>query len=160
MRVIAIAVFLWLGTLFPVAGQTIQTVSFDQLERVWKETTGDKVQVINFWATWCRPCLLELPHFREAISEFEDKDVQFLFVSLDFENNLSKAEQALKARGFTGKHFLLTGDPNTWIDKIDPDWQGDIPYTLLIRKDGSYVKAPYVFESTGQLVKLIRQHVN
>lgn len=160
MKVIVVAIFLWLGALAPVAGQTIQAVSFDELEKVWKASAGSKTLIINFWATWCRPCLLELPHFKEAISEFEGKEVQFLFVSLDFENNLSKAEQALKVRGFTGQHFLLTGDPNTWIDKIDPDWQGDIPYTLIIRKDGSYVKAPYVFESTGQLVSLIKQHAN
>ncbi len=157
MRVIVVSILLSMAALNPSFGQSLEVIGFDQLEKVLNRS-DNTTKVVNFWATWCRPCLMELPHFKEAIAEFEGKDIQFYFVSLDFENNLSKAEQALKVRGFSGNHFLLTGDPNTWIDKIDPDWQGDIPYTLIARKDGRYVKAPYVFESTRQLVDLIRQH--
>lgn len=137
--------------------QTIEVVNFEELEAVI-EKNHDKPVIYNFWATWCRPCLMELPHFKEAAEDFHDK-VTFVFVSLDFENKKEKAQAALSARGFKGAHYLLKGDPNEWIDKIDPSWQGDIPYTFMVKIGGEKVFAPYVFESKDQLVKFINENI-
>lgn len=155
MKSIFLALFIFLSAYS--FSQTVEVVTFDELEAVIEENQEQTV-VYNFWATWCRPCLMELPHFKEAEENFHDQ-VSFIFVSLDFEDKKEKVQTALSSRGFKGTHYLLNGDPNEWIDKIDPSWQGDIPYTFLVKPGGEKVLAPYVFESKEQLFKFINENI-
>ncbi len=92
----------------------------------------DTMYVLNFWSTWCRPCIAELPHLQAAWHQVRDSlPVQVWLVSLDFPpDEAKKAAILLRQKGITLPAFWLAGtDPNAWMPKVNPDWQGTIPYT-------------------------------
>ncbi len=92
----------------------------------------EKIQVINFWATWCKPCIKELPYF-QALHD-EDMSVKVTLVSLDFADEFNKkVVPFIKEQALTTDVLLLDEiDYNSWIDKVDPSWTGAIPATLVI----------------------------
>lgn len=97
----------------------------------------DSVYVINFWATWCKPCVAELPEFTSAANEIKGP-VRFFFISLDFKRDYeSRLIPFLSQQKLPGDVYLLDEpDYNSWIDKADPTWQGGIPATLIVNSKG------------------------
>ena len=98
-------------------------------------TNSDKVHIVNFWAMWCAPCVKELPILKEY--EANNPNVEILLVSLDFPENIdSKLKPFLKKKGITSNVVLLDDpDANSWIDKIDPNWSGAIPFTIIFNNE-------------------------
>ena len=115
--------------------QSIEVLSFGELETMIN-SGNEKIQVYNFWATYCRPCIKEMPYFEALTSKNQDVDV--IFVSLDFKENLnSKVIPFLKKKEIRSDVVLLDDiDYNSWIDKISPEWSGAIPATLFVDQDG------------------------
>ena len=97
----------------------------------------DKTYIINFWATWCKPCVEEMPYFEKTFAEQKDNGVEMILVSLDMPSMWKKRlEPFVKEKKLKGEVVILD-DPkmNDWIPKIDEDWQGGIPATLIYNKD-------------------------
>lgn len=107
---------------------------YDDLEK-YLESNNSQPLVVNFWATWCAPCVKELPYF-EKLSK-ENKDLKVITVSLDFEKDFeTKLKSFLKKKQYTFvTTFLAAKDYNNWISKVDENWSGSIPATLIINKD-------------------------
>ena len=110
-------------------GQAI--IKLPELQEMMKE--GKQVKVVNFWATWCAPCIKEMP-FLERLNR-ENKDVKVLLVSLDFDLDHDQS----KITGFVLKKkiqsevvILDESDPTKWIEKIDKNWSGALPATLVM----------------------------
>lgn len=97
----------------------------------------DTAIVINFWATWCAPCVKELPFFETLPSTVASKNIKTVLVSLDFKSQIEKRLLPfLKNKQIKSKVVLLTdGNANSWINKVDTDWSGAIPATLLLYKN-------------------------
>ena len=95
----------------------------------------DKVYVVNFWATWCAPCVKELPYFEELGKKYPN--VEILLVSLDFKNQLDSRLKPFLAKKSLESRVVVMGDPkaNSWIDRVDPDWSGTVPATVVYRKN-------------------------
>ncbi|WP_420601242.1 TlpA disulfide reductase family protein [Flagellimonas sp.] len=96
-----------------------------------------KTYIINFWATWCKPCLEELPYFERVNAEQKDNDVEVVLVSLDMPSMWkSRLEPYVEKKDLKSKVVILD-DPkqNEWIPKIDKDWEGGIPATLIYNKN-------------------------
>ena len=93
---------------------------------------GDKTYVVNFWATWCAPCVKELPHF-EALQENYKEEIEVILVSLDFPHQYeSKLKPFIQKHQLQSKIVVLDDpDMNSWIPKIDPQWDGAIPITII-----------------------------
>ena len=97
----------------------------------------DKTYVVNFWATWCAPCIKELPYFEKLNENYNGKNVEMLLVSLDFPNLYEKKlipyikEHNLKAKVVAFDDV----DQNRWIPAINKNWTGAIPATLIYNKD-------------------------
>jgi thiol-disulfide isomerase/thioredoxin len=110
--------------------------SLPQLENRIKQA-GDATLVINFWATWCKPCIEELPCFEQLRVRYADQNVQVLLVSLDFKSHIEKKLiPFLKSQKFQSEIVLLADqDVNTWIPRMYEDWDGAIPATLVIKGD-------------------------
>lgn len=119
-------------TYLPVTGQDLEYLKVPQLENILN-SKDNKLYVINFWATWCAPCIKEFPAFKKVSEEFSDQKVQFIMVSLDFPSQVN--EQLipfLKRNDVKLRVALMTDlDYDSWIDIVDPSWQGDIPATLV-----------------------------
>jgi thiol-disulfide isomerase/thioredoxin len=96
--------------------------------------TQDSILIINFWATWCRPCVAELPHFQRLQQETKDQKIQIWLVSLDEIKELKTVVVPfVKKKKLTPKIFILTDrDQNELISQIDANWMGAIPSTLII----------------------------
>lgn len=104
---------------------------FDAFEKaILKE--DDNVYVINFWATWCAPCIKELPYFEQLHKD--NPKVKVILVSLDSRKDLEKKLIPFVAKKqLTAEVILLSDkDYNAWLDKIDDSWSGAIPATLII----------------------------
>lgn len=116
-----------------LSAPTIPVVGLADLESRF-EQGGDTIYVVNFWATWCKPCIEELPAFDKYERSTEGQAIKVLLVSLDDPEELSDVvEPFLKRKGLRPECVLLDEPkPNEWIDKIDESWSGAIPATWLI----------------------------
>ncbi len=94
----------------------------------------DTTRVINFWATWCRPCVAELPTFFEIENTVKNQSVKFIYISIDFKRELTGVLRKFIQTRHLHNTILLLDEPdyNSWIDAVDPSWQGSIPATMVI----------------------------
>lgn len=114
----------------------VQVIDFDNF-KPYLDKDSDTTFVINFWATWCAPCVAELPHFERLNATSQGSPVKVVLVSLDFKNQLQSKlipfirEHAVKSKVV----FLDAPNPNDWIDLVDPSWSGALPATLIYKQD-------------------------
>ncbi len=142
------------------AAADLKVVDFEGLEK-YLEQYEDRTVVINFWATWCLPCVKELPYFEQVTSTYHEDEVVVVLVSLDFSKQVdTKLKPFLKKHNLQSEVVLLDDpDQNSWIDKVDPKWSGAIPITLIKKGDR---KAFYerTFHSFEELNTLIQSFLN
>ena len=90
---------------------------------------GDKPRIINFWATWCKPCMEEMPHFVKADSIYGDK-IDFVFVAFDRVRDTARVMQKIAEYRIPGEHLLIkTADMGNLINAVDSTWGGALPVT-------------------------------
>lgn len=119
----------------------------------------ENVYVINFWATWCAPCIKELPYFEELHQQ--NKNVKVILVSLDSRKDLEKKlVPFIQKKKLTAEVIMLSDkDYNSWLDKIDKSWSGSIPATLIIKGDRKLF-AERDFENYTELNDYINSFTN
>ncbi len=129
---ILLFVFMTFFSCKQASSQDIPTWKINDLEGFIKE--ANQPVVINFWATYCVPCIKEIPYFQEVVKQYKDKGVKLLLVSLDFKESYPD-----KISVFADKRKF--NSPIVWLDetnadyfcpKIDKAWSGVIPATLFI----------------------------
>ncbi|WP_236252711.1 TlpA disulfide reductase family protein [Echinicola sp. 20G] len=109
-------------------------ISFEEFEKI-KSKESNKLRIFNFWATWCAPCIKEMPYF-ETVSQ-NDASVELVFISLDDGRKPEKVTTFLEKKNIKSPVYLLNDvDYNQWIDKINPNWSGAIPATLFVQPSG------------------------
>lgn len=131
-------VWIMLLVIFPLSGQSshIPNISVnDLLQRI--EKPSDTIYVVNFWATWCQPCVKEIPEFNKIPQHFNKKPVNVVMASLDFPNQKdARLVPFLKTHQVTHQVILLlTPRGGEWISRIDSEWSGAIPATLIIHRN-------------------------
>ena len=97
----------------------------------------DKTYVVNFWATWCKPCIDELPAFEKLFKNYKNQQVELILVSLDFPNQIEKRViPFIEKNNLKGKVVLMADpDQNIWIPKVSKEWSGAIPATVIYNKN-------------------------
>lgn len=120
------------------AQNTAEVIKFDRLDEIIKTEAAD-IKVINFWATWCAPCIKELPYFEALPEQMNERQLSVTLISMDFVEKLDKVNSFMERKDITSEVLLLDEiDYNSWIDRVDPSWSGAIPATLIIdRKTGT-----------------------
>jgi thiol-disulfide isomerase/thioredoxin len=112
---------------------TIEVVNFEELEALLDQQS-EEVLLVNFWATWCKPCVEELPYFEELHDSLAGENLKVILVSLDFPDKLdTQVIPFVKEKGLQPQVIMLD-DPheNDWIPKVDSTWSGAIPATLFL----------------------------
>lgn len=122
---------------------------------------SDTTYIINFWATWCKPCVEELPYFIELSKKYANQPVRILLISLDFPAQLqSRLVPFVEEREIKPLvAVLLDGKYNDWIDRVSPEWSGAIPATLIYKGSGRHFvgEAVHSLEELEKEVNLIYQ---
>ncbi len=141
--------------IFISVGRTqISTVDFNELEPRLSTST-DTVFVVNFWATWCVPCVKELPEFEKINEVYADNKVKVLLVSLDNPRHMdSRIIPFIKQHDLKSEVILLD-DPrsNTWIPKVDNTWSGAIPATIIFNRDSrSFFEKVFSYEELENII--------
>ncbi|HOI32742.1 MAG: TlpA family protein disulfide reductase [Bacteroidales bacterium] len=117
---------------------------------------NDTVYVINFWATWCAPCVKELPDFEKLNQKYGDKNFKMLLVSLDFRKMYDTRLIPFIEENKLSAEVILLHDPdaNAWIDKVDPSWSGAIPATLIYKNSFRlFHEGGYTFDELNTIVE-------
>ncbi len=119
---------------------------------------SDKLLLVNFWATWCGPCIIEYPEFVTMQRMYGARDFQFVSVSMDAPDQLEKALKFLKSKASALPNYLMdTEDKYEVIKVVGSDWDGSLPITLLIEPEG---KVAYRAPGTIDALELKRAIVD
>ncbi len=110
--------------------------TFDEIEHIFK-VENDTTYIINFWATWCKPCVAELPYFEQIHKNYQNEKVKVVLVSLDFKELIGhKLVPFMQKNKLESSVVLLAdGRASKWIDRVDTSWEGAIPVTLIYKSD-------------------------
>ncbi len=119
-----------------VFAQHIPVYNFEEFEPILHQE-NDTTYVINFWATWCIPCVKELPEFEKVNLKFQSQKFKMILVSLDFKNQVENTVIPFLKENKIQSEVVLLSDPNanSWINKVNKDWTGSIPVTIIYNKN-------------------------
>jgi thiol-disulfide isomerase/thioredoxin len=121
------------------AGQEIPRWKLADLENIIRNS--NQPLILNFWATFCKPCLEELPYFQELSAQYKDSGLKLVLVSLDLPEDYNKIKT------FAEKHhvnativYLDETNADLFCPVVDKDWSGSIPASLFINNKTNYRK--------------------
>ena len=142
MKTLGILVILLFGlNQFAAKAQSVTMIISSQILE-WKSNTSDTIYVINFFATWCKPCIAEIPEFEKLGLAYQGKKVKIILVSNDFKNQIETKLVPFIKKNIASNQvvFMDENNPNKWINLVDENWSGAIPATLIIRGSSAYSK--------------------
>ena len=118
------------------SNRAFEVYDYDGLEPLINKT-DDKIHVVNFWATWCAPCVKELPYFEAINEKYKAEGVEVLLVSLDFPNKYdSNLKPFIKEHKLKSKVVALDDtNMNRWLPLVNKDWTGAIPATIIYNNE-------------------------
>ena len=124
-----------------VQGQTIPKWKMDDVVRSFS-AKNDTTYVVNFWATFCKPCIEEIPAFISITDRYKSKKVKLLLVSVDLPSYVAARLPAfIKKNNFKTNHVWLNEtDADIFCPKIDARWSGAIPATIIVNNKSGYKK--------------------
>lgn len=135
-------------------GNHIKVLNFQQLQPLL-QLENDTIYVVNFWATWCAPCIKEIPYFEQLGKKYRDKNVKILMVSLDFPSQLQTRLIPFIETEKMENEVVLLDDPrsNHWIPLVDKNWTGAIPATLIYGKGfREFYQQEFTFSELEEIV--------
>ena len=110
--------------------------SFDDYRHIL-QNRNDTTYVVNFWATWCKPCVEEMPGFLALDDKYREKQFKLILTSLDFEKGIESKVHPYILNNDIQTEVVLLSDPkvHNWIDRVNPEWVGSIPATVIYNRD-------------------------
>jgi thiol-disulfide isomerase/thioredoxin len=159
MRSIFICLIVLL-TLDVAQAQQASLIKLDELQKIINSPSS-QVKVINFWATWCAPCIKELPLFEKLNQDNKDVKVTLVSMDIDLDPNPEKVYKFVDRKKIKSQVVILNEkNPNDWIDKIEKEWSGALPATLIINTTNGKRKFVEKELHEGDLEKLIAEVIN
>ena len=139
----------------PVA---IELINEAGVKELLKNNSG-KLRLINVWATWCGPCLIEFPEFITINRMYRGRDFEFISICLDDTARKTKALKFLQDKQASNKNYLFHSDDKyALIEAVDPNWQGALPYTLIVEPGGKIVYAKQDLIDPAKIKRIIVEH--
>ena len=142
MRKLLISFFIivFLSGLNTATGQNIPKWKLSDLQAAI--ANADKPTIFNFWATFCKPCIEEIPYFQELTKKYESAGVQLVLISLDLSEAYPKqiASFATKFKFDAPVKFLDETNADLFCPVVDSSWSGAIPASLFVNNKTGYRK--------------------
>jgi thiol-disulfide isomerase/thioredoxin len=130
-------VFIFLS--LAVAAQEIKKIKITDLEKIIRESKTPLI--VSFWATFCVPCIQEIPYFEQSVKKHKKDSVRLLLVSLDLKEDYAKIKSFAVKRKFTAPIVWLNEtNADYFCPKIDSSWSGAIPATIFVNNKTGYRK--------------------
>lgn len=117
---------------------TIEELDLNQLRELIKGD-GINYRLINVWATWCGPCVVEFPSFVDMHRMYRNREFEMISISLDDSERKQNALNFLVKKQASMKNYIFRGDRYAFIESINKNWEGALPYTLFIAPDGKVI---------------------
>lgn len=137
------------------AAAQAKVVKLPELQKVINDPS-EQVKVINFWATWCAPCIKEMPLLEKVNRDRKDVKVTLVSMDMDLDPNPEKVHKFVSRKKLASSVLILDEtNPNTYIDKIDKQWSGALPATIVINTKTGKRKFVEGELHEGELEKLI-----
>ena len=108
-----------------------------EMIRGLRKPTDGKFRLVNVWATWCGPCVAELPELTTMHRMYRNRDFELVTISLDSLTERAKARATLDQVHLSARNLIFVGEPDALAEALDPEWAGPVPYTVLIGPDGA-----------------------
>lgn len=141
------------------ASAQLRPIKKDELVSLVQNPSPDTLHVFNFWATWCKPCVKEIPYFLQANEKYAGQKIRFHFVSFDMKKNKTAVDSFIVKRKMPDSQFLMDEtDFDPLITALDEKWDGAIPYTIFVKGSQRQTKASD-FESAAELFQVIEQFI-
>jgi thiol-disulfide isomerase/thioredoxin len=113
-------------------------VDYNELQRVLDSYRGEKAVLFNIWATWCGPCVEELPYIKKLQEKYPDK-LQVVLLSADLNSDRSRVVPFLKERGIDWTTYYKDGDDQNFLNKLSDQWSGALPFTKILNREGELI---------------------
>lgn len=137
-----------------LSAQSLTLAGTDKLKSLFK--SDSTLVIVNAWATWCKPCMEEMPMFAKADSVYKNR-VSFRFISFDFLKDTARVKRTITGRQIPGEHYISAEtDMNVLINRLDSSWGGSLPATWFCC-NGRCVAFYESFEHFEQLEGYIKQ---
>lgn len=138
---------------------SVSKISQDGIKELLANKDSGKLRLINLWATWCGPCIIEFPEFVALQRMYGARDFEFISLSADKPSEEDKVLKFLTDKEAAFTNYLFDQeDKYALIEAIDPEWNGALPYTLLIEPDGNIVWKHQGEVDFYELKKVIVEH--
>jgi thiol-disulfide isomerase/thioredoxin len=101
---------------------------------------GSKLRLVNVWATWCGPCVIEFPDLVSIHRIYRGRELEVVTVNADDAAKREKALEFLKAQQASTRNYAFDkGDPYALVEAVDPKWQGALPHTIVVAPGGEVI---------------------
>lgn len=154
-------ILLFLGLMLNTHAQQIKTVTPTWVDEI-TASKSDTLIIVNFWATWCKPCVEELPYFEQLADSLKNKKAKIYLVTTDMRKDIAtRVTDFIKAKKLTQQVvFINEVNADKWINKVSEEWSGAIPATLMIKGDigfRCFKEGELTFDELDGLVKQVMQ---
>ncbi|MBN2350022.1 MAG: redoxin domain-containing protein [Bacteroidales bacterium] len=135
---------------------TLQDADINKVKDILANNT-EKLRLVNIWATWCAPCVIEYPEFVNIHRMYYNRDFEFVSISADKPEQKEKTLKFLQEKHSALQNYIYSKeDKYELIEAVDPEWGGALPYTLLIEPGGNII---YKNQGIVDLLELKRKIV-
>lgn len=138
---------------------SLTKIELDELKAISANET-DKLRVVNVWATWCAPCIEELPAFVTINRMYRGRKFEMVTICGDEAENEERALKILNDKNVSCRNVLFSSDdPDVLVEALDPKWEGGYPYTVVIAPGGNVVFRKQGQVDPGELKQAIADRV-
>ncbi len=140
---------------------TLENIDVQGIKDLIKNTSSGKLRLINFWATWCGPCITEFPYLIIIDRMYRGRPFEFITVSADKKDRREDALKFLTEQEASNKNYIFSDDDvYKLIEAVDPSWQGALPFTMLIEPGGKIIYSKQDVIDPLEMKKLIVNNKN
>jgi thiol-disulfide isomerase/thioredoxin len=135
---------------------TLEDIDIQGIKDLITNSSSGKLRLINIWATWCGPCIMEFPDLVIIDRMYRGRPFEFISISADKKARNTDVLNFLQKQQASNKNYIFNNDDvYKLIEAVDPQWQGGLPFTLLIEPGGKIIYKKQDTIDPAQMKKLI-----